>query len=86
MLAVALATLAKLVAILKLVLRSISKRITSLIFLNINTPPQCALTLFKIIDKANFKFNVKIKESLHINCRKPNLNPQQNHVALTLSL
>ena len=38
-LAVVLAILAKLVVILKLVLRSISKRITSLIFLNIYTPP-----------------------------------------------
>ena len=43
-LAVVLAILAKLVVILKLGLRSISKRITSLIFLNIYTPPQHALT------------------------------------------
>ena len=41
---------------------------------------------FKIIDKANSKFDLQIKESLHINCRKPNLNAQQNHLALTLSL
>ena len=41
---------------------------------------------FKIIDKANSKFDLKIKEALHINCRKPNLNAQQNHLALTLSL
>ena len=41
---------------------------------------------FKIIDKANSKFDLKIKESLHINWRKPNLNAQQNHLALTLSL
>ena len=35
------------------------------------------LTLsFKIIDKANSKFNLKIKEALHINWRKPNLNAQ----------
>ena len=43
-LAVVLAILVKLVVILKLGLRSISKRITSLIFLNIYTPPQHALT------------------------------------------
>ena len=43
-LAVVLATLAKPVVILKLGLRSISKRITSLIFLNINTLPKNALT------------------------------------------
>ena len=41
---------------------------------------------FKIIDKANSKFNLKIKEVSHINWRKPNLNAQQNHFALTLSL
>ena len=41
---------------------------------------------FKIIDKANSKSNLKIKEALHINWRKPNLNTQQNHLVLTLSL
>ena len=41
---------------------------------------------FKIIDEANSKFDLKIKEALHINWRKPNLNAQQNHLALTLSL
>ena len=41
---------------------------------------------FKIIDMANSKFDLKIKEALHINWRKPNLNAQQNHLALTLSL
>ena len=40
MLAVVLAILVKLVVILKLGLRNISKRLTSLIFLNIHTPPQ----------------------------------------------
>ena len=54
------------------------------------TPPQHALThkilCFKIIDKANSKFDLKIKEALHINWKKPNLNAQQNHLALTLSL
>ena len=43
-LAVVLATLAKPVVILKLGLRNISKRITSLIFLNIYTFPKCAFT------------------------------------------
>ena len=43
---------------------------------------------FKIIDKTNskFAFDSKIKEALHINWRKTNLNAQQNHSALTLSL
>ena len=80
-LAVVLATLTKLVVILKVGLRNILKRIASLIFLNIYTPPQHALThiilSFKIIDKANSKFNLKIKEALHINWRKPNLNGQK---------
>ena len=40
---------------------------------------------FKIIDKANSKFDLKIKEALHINWRKPNLNAQQNHLALTIA-
>ena len=38
------------------------------------------------IDKDNSKFNLKIKEALHSNWRKPNLNTQQNHLALILSL
>ena len=41
---------------------------------------------FKITDKANSKFDVKIKEPSHINWRKPNLNAQQNHLSLTLLL
>ena len=41
---------------------------------------------FKIIDKANSKFDLKIKETLHINWRKPKLNAQQNRLSLTLSL
>ena len=45
-LAVALAILAKLVVILTVGLRSISNRITSLIFLNIYTPLQHALTQY----------------------------------------
>ena len=38
---------------------------------------------FKIIDKAHSKFDLKIKDALHINWRKPKLNAQQNHLALT---
>ena len=40
----------------------------------------------KTNDKANYKFDLKIKEALLINWRKPNLNAQQNHLALTFSL
>ena len=40
---------------------------------------------FETIDKANSKCDLKIKETLHINWKKPNLNAQQNCLALTLS-
>ena len=46
----------------------------------------CNSLCFKIADKANSKFDLKIKEVLHINCREPNLNAQQSHSGLTLSL
>ena len=42
----------------------------------------CNPLCFKLIDKANSKFDLKIKEVLHINWGKPNLNAQQNHLAL----
>ena len=41
---------------------------------------------FKIIDKDNSKVDLKIKKALHINWRKPDLNAQENDLALTLSL
>ena len=41
---------------------------------------------FKIIDKSNSKFDLNIKEALHITWRKPNLNAHQNHLAPTISL
>ena len=41
---------------------------------------------FKVIDKANSKFDLKNKEALHIKGRKANLNAQQNHLAFTLLL
>ena len=92
-LALVLAILVKLVVILKLGLRIISKRITSLKSLNMYTPPQHVLhsnsynsLCFKIIDKANSESDVKIKEVLHNNWRKPNLNAQQNHSSPILSL
>ena len=86
MLAVVLAIFAKLVVILKLALRSIS--IKSHIFHHLHSNAtwfdSYNSLCFRIIDKA--KFYLKIKESLHINWRKSNLNVQQNHLALTLSL
>ena len=38
---------------------------------------------FKIIDKVKSKFDLKTEEVLHISWRKPNLNTQQNYLALT---
>ena len=87
MLAEVLAILTKLVVILKLRLRNISKSTTSLIFLNIYSPPQHVLArMLEIIDKANSKFGLKIEGALHINWRKTDLKAQQNHLALTVSL
>ena len=85
MLAVALAIMAILVVILKSGLRSISKKIKSLMFLNIFTPQQHALThtvffVFKIIDKTNSKFCMEIEEALHINWINPNLIELQNFI------
>ena len=58
--------------------------------------PHCTTTWFdscnslsyKIIDKIdkNSKFDLKIKKALHINWKKPNLNAQQNHLSLTITL
>ena len=64
-LAVVLAAMAKLAIILKLELKNILRRVTSLICFNSYN------TLFlKIDDKANSKSDLKIKETLHINWRK----------------
>ena len=68
----------------------IKKNNKSHIFKHLNSITTCFDSYnshsFKIIDKANSKFDLKIKEALHINRRKPNLNAEQNHLALTLSL
>ena len=87
MLAVVLAILAKLVVILKLGLWNISRDNKSHIFKDLHPAATCLDSLcFKVIDKASSKVDTKIKKALHINWRKPNLNAQQNHLALTLSL
>ena len=39
-----------------------------------------------LINKLIKLIDLKIKEALHINWRKPNLNAQQNHLTLTISL
>ena len=68
----------------------IKKDNKSHIFIHLHSTATCfdsynSLCL-KIIDKTNSKFNLKVIEDLHINWTKPNLNAQQNHLALTLSL
>ena len=64
------------------------KKDKSHIFKHLHSTVTCfySYNSLKITDKANSKFDLKIKEVFHINWRKPNLNAQQNHLALTLSL
>ena len=68
----------------------IKKDNESHIFKHLHSTPTCFDSYyslcFKIIDKANSKFDLKVKEALYINWRKPNSNIQQNHLALTFSL
>ena len=45
----------------------------------------CSAECFKVIDHATTKFQVKIKEALHISWEQPSLNKQLYHVNLTLS-
>ena len=91
MLPVVLALSAKLVVILKLGLRNvIIKDSKCHIFKHLHSIAASFDSYnslsFKIIDKTNSKFDLKIKEVLHINWREPNLNAQEGHLALTLSL
>ena len=65
----------KIVIILKLGFRSISKRITNLmVFKHLHSTATCFDSYnsfcFKILDKANSKFALKIKEAFYINWRK----------------
>ena len=81
----------KLLVILKLGLRGhIKKDNKSHIFKHLHSTVTCFdsynCLCFKIIDKDNSKFDLNIKEALHINWSKPILNAQQNHLTLTLSL
>ena len=90
MLAVVLATLVKLVIILKLELKNIKKDNTSHIFKHLHSTTirfhsYNSLSI-KMIDKAYSKLDLKIKETLQIKCTGPNVNALQNHLALTLSL
>ena len=91
MLAVVVAILAKLVVvILTRIEEHIKKDNQFNIFKHLHSNATCFDSYnslcFKIIDKANSEFNLKIKDALQINWRKTNLNAQENHLALNLSL
>ena len=68
----------------------IKKDIKSHIFKHLHSTTtsfdSCNSLCFKIIDKANSKFDLRIKEALQITWRKPNSNAQQSDLALTLSI
>ena len=46
----------------------------------------CDESCFQIIDYASSRFRLKIKEALHINWQKPDLNQQKEHVNITISV
>ena len=46
----------------------------------------CSVDCFEILDSASTKFQLKLKEAVHINWEKPNLNQQVHHVNLALTL
>ena len=41
---------------------------------------------FEVIDEAKTEFSLKLKEAMHIEWEKPNLNVQQKHVQVTISV
>ena len=45
----------------------------------------CSMESFTILDSTATKFEIKIKEALHINWENPSLNQQIQHVNLSLS-
>ena len=60
------------------------------IYKHLNDNDNCKQTSneksFKIIDKANSEYVLKIKEAIHINWLKPTLNKQKYHINLTLNI
>ena len=55
---------------------------------HLNNNPNCQelsnISCFKIIDHAQSEYVLKIKEAMHIEWIKPNLNKQKKHVTLNL--
>ena len=60
------------------------------IFSHINSNMECRnacdINSFKIIDRANTKFTLKVKEALNIQWLNPSLNKQKTHLAVTISI
>ena len=60
------------------------------VFKHLSLDPDCFdksdAKCFKILDKANSQYSVKIKEALHIDWEKPELNTQVRHYNITLSV
>ena len=52
----------------------------------INKDLLCFGLLLQCADSAPTKFQLILKEAMHINWEKPNLNQQVHHVNLTLTL
>ena len=46
----------------------------------------CSTECFTLLDSANSRFKIKIKEALHIKCNKPTLNQQLQHFGISLSV
>ena len=46
----------------------------------------CDEDCFQVIDCASSPFRLKVKEALHINWLKPDLNKQKEHVSITISV
>ena len=60
------------------------------IYSQLQKNPQCQEKVnsdcFKIIDCASSNFRLQIKEAMHINWEKPELNKQAKHVGITISI
>lgn len=63
---------------------------SSYIFKHLQNPgscrQSCSADCFEILDSAPTKFQLKLKEAMHINWEKPNLNQQVHHVNMMLKL
>ena len=78
-----LATLAKLVVNISL---QTSPHILKLLLSSERCRKSCSADRFQILYSAPTKFQLKLKEAMHINWEKPNLNQQVHHVNLALTL